>query len=234
MSGLSNQMIDVLTLIEQMFWETGEIPTNEFLVEQTQIGRSTVEGYWKNTDFRAALAARGVTFDNTASIGRALSMEQLLVANMVMNIHDRRSMREKLKDPVLEQFKITPQKFNAWMRQPAFQDHLMKRASTLFEHAKPAAYRELVKAVEAGDPQMLKFFFEITGIYNPKVTVEIDVNVVLVRVVEIIAKHVKDPITLQAIAAELEALDTGPEQAPQAVPLPIPKAIPAAVSLLNI
>lgn len=96
MSGLSNSQIDALTYIEQVWWETGSMPTDEQVAEQTGIKLETVRRYWRDETFRGALQARGVTFDNQAE-KRTLTMQQLMAANAVMNTMDRRSLREKCK-----------------------------------------------------------------------------------------------------------------------------------------
>lgn len=215
-TALSNDMIDVLTFIEQMYWEEGSIPTDERVAEQTGIRLETLRDYWKRDEFRIALTSRGVDFVNLLDPNpRALTMQQLMVANAIMSIHDKRSMREKCK-----QLNISVQQVNAWMRQPAFQEHLRKRAEALYNGAEPIAYAEMVKAIEGGSESMIKFFFEMKGIYNPRVVHEVNITSVLIRVVEIVGKHVRDPAIMQAIGEEIESLDlTG---SPQALPSPLP------------
>lgn len=218
---LSEEMIDVLTYIEQLWWEDNQqVPTNERISEVTGVSLQTIKGYWTNSDFRAALAARGVSFANTLDPhARALTYHQLMVANMLMNVHDRRSMREKLK--AIPGVEITPAKVQAWMRQPAFQDHLRRRGETLFAGADHSAYLALVQAIDGGDLKAVQLFFEMKGIYTPRSSVEVNVHSVIARVVEVIQVHVKDPATLQAIAEGIEDVLAGNAPAPQLPPAPI-------------
>lgn len=217
MASLSNKMVDVITYIEQMWWEdNGTVPTNEKVAEETGVALSTIADYWKDETFRVALSARGITFDNRPD-SKALTMKQLQVANMMMNTLDRRSMREKLKEAG-----ILPQELAGWMRSPAFQEHLRRRGENLFQGADPAAYKGLVSAVEAGDLKAIQLFFEMRGIYNPKLQVSLDLNVIFIRIIEIISKHVTDPATLNAIAVEMESLASGPVgESPQQAALPV-------------
>lgn len=206
--GLTNQAVEVLTYIEQIYYECGELPSNEKLHEVTRVGLDTIKSYWKDADFRNAVAARGILL-NGVDDSKALTMPQLLLANILMNPSDRRSMREKLKDPSLVAFGVTVQQVNGWMRSSNYQDHLRKRAQALFGGAEPAAYKGFVAAIEAGDQKAITLYFEMKGIYNPKLQVDVNISSVLLRVVEIISKHVKDPGTLQLIANELDGLEIG-------------------------
>lgn len=213
---LSRSMVEVLTWMEQVFWEDGKVPTNEAIAEAINVRVETIRTYWEHEEFRIAAAARGIDSNNVLAVNpRALTMEQLLVANLLLNVHDRRSMREKLKDGAISSLNISPQKVAAWMRQPAFQDHLRKRALETFKGAEPLAYRELVRAIESGDMKAVQLYFEMTGIYNPRLQVDVNINVVISRVVEIIQRHVQDPVILAAIAEDVEALEIG--SAPGAV-----------------
>ncbi len=204
---LSNEMVDVLTYIEQVWWEDNKsMPTNEKIAEATGVGLQTIKGYWQSADFRAALNHRGVSFYNDPDAGKALTYEQLLVANMLLNIQDRRSLREKLGAADIG---VTPAQVGAWMRQPAFQEHLRKRSENLYQGADGAAYVALVKAIDNGDLKAVQLFFEMKGIYTPRSQVDVNIHAILARVVEIISIHVSDQATLEAIAGDLEGLVSG-------------------------
>lgn len=219
--GLTQNGIDVLTYMEQVYYEAGEFPTNEKLAEVVGITVDTVKNYWKDPDFRNAVAARGLMVDGVDD-SKALTMPQLMVANMMMNPSDRRSMREKLKDPSLVAFGVTVQQVNGWMRSSIFQAHLTKRAHALFGGAEPAAYKNFVSAIEGGDQKAIQLYFEMKGIYNPRLQVDVNISSVLTRVVEIIAIHVKDPATLQRIANDLDGLDIGVPSGTPELPAPVP------------
>jgi len=102
---------------------------------------------------------------------------------------------------------ISTQKLNSWMRDPKFAVHLRKRAEKQFAESDTKAYMSIIKGMEDGDLKATQLFLEMRGLYNPRVDVNINVDSVLTRVVEIISKHVKDPAILGAIADDLEMLD---------------------------
>lgn len=200
---LSQLQVEAVYWIEQKFWETGSIITNEKLADHLNCSIATVKGWWLDGTFREALVKRGVDLSPETS-SEVLTPEQLQLANILLNIHDTRSEREKLNE-----IGISSQKFNTWLRQPAFQSYLRKRAEAMFSAADYKAFQALGAEAAGGDVSALKLFFEMRGIYNPRVQVDVNIEVVLTSVVEIIAKHVKDPATLEAIATELDALETG-------------------------
>jgi hypothetical protein len=80
------------------------------------------------------------------------------------------------------------------------------RTEQLFNHSDHEAYKSLVEQVMNGDVTAMKLFFEMRGIYNPKVTVDINIETVVYRLVEIVGRHVRDPQILQSIAKEVEEL----------------------------
>lgn len=197
---LTDSEVKIISYIEQKFWETGNIATDEVVSLHTNSPLAHVRKCWKNPVFREALQARGINFSQDEDVA-VLTPVQLMLANMLLNSHDKTSIRQKLQ--VLN---VSSQQYHGWMRQPAFQSYIRKRAEEQFKSADPDAYMGLVKAVQQGDLRAIQLFFEMRGIYNPKVEVNVNIEVVLTKVVEIISRHVKDESTLNAIAVEFDSL----------------------------
>lgn len=197
---LDERQVKVLSYIEQLFWETGYLPTNEVVAERLREKPEYVQECYKNETFRTALLARGIDFAPDKSNG-VLQPRQIMLANMLLNAHDKKSVREKL-----ELAGVTSQQYHAWMRQPAFSGYLRKRAEEVFKSSDYDAYLGITKAAATGDVNALKFFFELRGIYSPKVQLDVNIEGVLAQVVEVIQMHVKDPQILLAIATDLESL----------------------------
>lgn len=204
MAGLTPDQKRIANFCEQTFWSTGELPTSEAIAETLEVDTNIVRRCWNNDLFRKELVVRGIDFDTDKSKG-ILSGKQLLVANMILNLTDKRSIRAKLKEA-----EVTEQQYNAWQRDANFAAYLRRRAEAIFNTSDHDAYLALVETVRGGDVPALKLFFEMRGIYSPKVDINVNVEFVLTRVVEIVAKYVKDPVVLDAIATELEVIDTLP------------------------
>lgn len=211
---LSGEMVDVIAAVDQLFWQHGALPTNAKVAEVTGVRESTIKKYWEKEEFRNALLARGLDLNPQRSNG-LLTLEQLNCANILLNSHDTRSVREKLKE-----IGVSSQKYHSWLRTSAFRDYLAMRGEQLFKSVDHEAYEALIGAVRGGDTRALQLFFEMRGIYNPKMQVDINVNVLLVSVVEVISRHIRDPQVLQAIATDLEALEVG-QAGGRAIPAPI-------------
>lgn len=201
LEALSPKHISILSYIEQRFYETGLIPTTSNVANTLNLKEPDVKLAWQNERFRKALLARGLDLSRLEDLD-LLTPVQLALANLLLNIHDKTSLRQKL-----EVLNVTTQQYNAWMRSPGFQNYLRKRAEETFKGADSEAYLGLVKAIQGGDVKAIQLFFEMRGIYNPKVTLDINIEVVLTKVIEIISRHVTNPAILSAIATDFEQLE---------------------------
>lgn len=208
---LSEQQVQFVSLVEQRFWETGSVPTAEKIVEELKISETSVKKYWQDSMVREVLVSRGVSLLEGDS--DLLTAQQLHLANLLMNLHDKRTVREKCAD-----CDVSTHTYNAWMRTPAFQGYMRKRAEAMFSGAESDAYLSMITAMRSGDQSAVKLYFEMRGIYNPKVQVDVNVNLMLTKVIEIIQNRVKDPATLMLIAQDFEELETGERPAPVEIP----------------
>jgi Helix-turn-helix of insertion element transposase len=200
---LTDAEIQVLSYVEQLYWETGKVPSQAAVVEGldplTSIKtRNLVKRAFEKERFQEALANRGLEFKLEEKV---LSPKQIVLVNMLLNVGDKKSLRQKL-----ELLSVTQTQYNAWLRDPAFHQYLNMRTEQLFEHSDHEAYKSLVEQVMNGDVTAMKLFFEMRGIYNPRLTIDINIETVVYKLVEVVARHVKDPQILQAIAAEVEDL----------------------------
>jgi len=199
---LTDRAAKVVRATEQMYWELGLIPAYEMIAAKSGERVDYVKGVIeKNGAARRQLMACGIDLEADSS-SKLLAKDQLLAANVILNAHDARSLREKL-----DLLGISSQKWSAWLRQPAFSQYMAKRAESLFEANDHAAYSALNKAVDEGGMDAVKFHFEMRGKYKQQLDVNINVEEVLVHVVEIIARHVDDKDTIIAIAEDIKTLN---------------------------
>lgn len=218
---LTDDELKVVSYIDQHYWENdGKVPTNEVIAQRLKLPVARVNKCWKSETFRRAVAARGINLLQEEYDGILLPM-QIALANMLMNTHDKSSIREKLKN-----LNISTQQYTAWMNDPSFQAYLRKRAESAFKNLDPIAYNSLQQMVESKDFNALKLFFEMRGIYNPRIDVSVNVENVLQRVIEVVAKHV-DPVTMAAIADELEGLTSSPAKLDSVTNVPVVRELPS-------
>lgn len=207
---LNDDDIKILSYYEQVFWETGNLPTEDKVKQTLGVTPQKIKASWQKPRFRQALVARGIDLQQYNSDG-VLTPEQLMVANMMLNLHDQGTTRQKLQAAgALLGKEITSQQYHAWLRQPQFAAYLRKRAEEQFKATDSQAYIALMKHVEDQNLNALELFFKMRGIYNPKLDINVNVSQVVTRIIEVVSKHVTDPTTMEAIAGELETLELGP------------------------
>jgi hypothetical protein len=201
---LTDSELSVLAYVEQVYWQTGKVPSKEATIEgldpfSSTATRTKVTRAWNKPRFQAALEKRGLEFQNDSKF---LTPTQLLLVNMLLNVEDKKSLRQKL-----DLLGINMAKYQTWLRDPVFHNYLTMRTEQLFENSDHDAYKSLIQAVTRGDVTAMKLFFEMRGIYSPRLDVNVNIESIVYRLVEVVGKHVKDPAILTAIADEVEQLE---------------------------
>lgn len=198
---LTNSQLEGLNLVEQIFWSTGDFPTIKALYERTSLLERDAKEFYEQPVVLECMQGRNLPVERLVKQDSPLTAQQLMVANMVLNLEDPMSLRQKLQT-----LGVSVQKFNTWMRDPAFAGYMRSRTEAMFSNADGDAYLGLLQAVRDQDVPAIKLFFEMRGIYNPRVQVDINIELVLTKVVEILARKIDDPQLVMEIAGELEAL----------------------------
>jgi hypothetical protein len=220
----------LLRFFEQYYWTHGRFPTYEQVLEAAEQDKelsgpsgalAPLSGLSKDdwqkvtlsSTFVNSLVNRNMPPSDTALL---LSEEQITVANVMLDLHDKRSKLKKLTE-----LGITTAQYNSWLKLPAYRAYCLQRAEDLLEQAQPQAHLSLIGNVERGDLGSIKYFNALTGRYRevssgqPSVNVEVTNTTtsygqdVLVQVVEIIQRHVKDTAVLDAIASDILELTRG-------------------------
>jgi hypothetical protein len=202
---LSSAQHDFLNFLEQYWYEHGALPTKDYC---TNLGLDT-NNLWANFSkpaFRDAVLSRGISlatleFAPGDPRGKLLTEEQLAVANVMLDLRDNRSQKKKLQE-----LQIPTQKWEAWLRDPAFSHYIRTRAENALGDNQHEAHLALVERVRSGDVSAIKYFNELTGRYLPQRSNNVDVGLVLLRVVEILQKHISDPELQEAIGQDLMQL----------------------------
>lgn len=199
---LTNKQHDLLNFIEQVWYLNGAIPTRDVCVGRGICSGTLYDDSIKSDLFRAAMDSRGISVRSLDDADNGvLTEEQLAAANTMLDLRDNRSQKKKLAD-----LGIPTQKWEAWLRDAAFQAYLRQRAENLLGDNIHESHLALVDRVRSGDINAIKYYNEITGRYTPRSDSSIDVNIVLLRVLETIQKHVKDPLVLEAIGDDLASI----------------------------
>lgn len=217
---LSKEQYDLLLYLEQTYWRTSSLPSYDLMQQQgIELPRSTYDEAWANPRFVDALRARGLpeyllTTSSGTFGGRILTEQQMQVANVLLDTTDSRSRLKKLTE-----LGVSSNTYNQWLKDPVYRNYCLERAEDLILAAQPTAHMSLIRQVEAGDLGAVKYFNALTGRFRERApaaaSVEINNNTVnlgndlLIQVVEVIQRHVKDPVMLEAIGKEILELTQG-------------------------
>lgn len=152
------------------------------------------------------LRVRGIT-----RLAGQLSSEQVAAVSLITNIADTRPTAAKLAG-----IGVTAEEYNGWLSNPTFKQELTNRADEILDNVYPEAQAALAKKVKNGDVNALKFYYEITGRASSPESINLKLTVV--KLIEAVQKHVKDPAVLQAIASEINGVAPVAESAPAQLP----------------
>lgn len=212
---LTPLMLDVLTFIEQHFHQfNGTLPLSSTL--EDRFPTLDIDKLMQHGTFRLSLINRGIEppvgpykdIGQSSALPKELTNEQLAAAISITNFEDKRSRASKLRE-----LGITTSQWMGWLKQPKFRDYLLNLSGTNLENASYVANENLVKAMDRGDINAIKFYNEITGRWTPQSSGEAkqsqNIRTVLARVVEAIQRHVHDPEILRAIGEDFEAILNG-------------------------
>jgi hypothetical protein len=164
-------------------------------------------------------AERGITVDEPSE---SLTAEQLVLANTLLDLSDKRTERQKL-----QALGIPSAKYTAWKRDPGFAAYMRERAELALGDALPDIHMALIDTAKRGDISGIKLAYEITGRFNSKSANEVNIELLLLKIIEILQRHVDNPVILQNIAGDLSLLAPSVVAA-TTTPTPVAKALPAA------
>ena len=198
---LTEKQFDCINFIEQEWLIHGAIPSAARIAEKGLCTEESFNVWIKDEKFRRNIIARGITLEERNGV---LTETQLTAANVVLDLTDNRSLKKKLAD-----LKVPTQLWESWLVDPGFQNYLRQRAEGLLGNNVHAAHLALLDRVRSGDTSAIKLYYEITGRYNPNRGDSVDLAGLIMRVIEIIQRHVSNSEEVTAIAEDLITLASG-------------------------
>lgn len=205
---LEPEQIRALSFIDTVFYGEGRFPADEEIARSTGANIKQVEKWFHNRQFNNALGQRGVDVSFRYD-PEHLDPIQVLAAHSVFNTEDRRSLNAKLQD-----FDVTMPQWQGWCAQPRFRQYIRRRALQTNNVTGTMALIKLSELVQDGDRSGVELALRMEKLYTPTSKVEINIQAFVMNVLEVVQKHVQDPIVLRNIAGELEeagrqALESG-------------------------
>lgn len=219
---LTKEQYDLLLYLEQSYWRTSSLPSYEAIKARgIELDEEVYNTAWINPRFVNSLRGRGVpehllqvTTGVGAFGGHVLTEQQMTVANILMDVLDKRSRLKKLTE-----LGISTQEYNTWLRDPVYRQYCLERSESILLDAQPVAHLSLIERVNQGDLGAIKYFNSMTGRYRERQSAGVEVNVqnnygmdAVIQIVEIIQKHIKDPELLSAIGEDILKLQNQQNQ----------------------
>ncbi len=212
---LKDWQLGVVLYIEHYHSTTGLIPSDADIIGHIQthsmsLGPLELNNLKSNHLFKASLESRGITvnYDPNKQLRdvTTLTARQMAAASVMMNLVDRRSNEKKLRD-----LGISTEEWTNWTQDARFTEYLRERSEVMINNSVHEAHIGLMRGVNQGNTASIKLYYELTGRYNPNEENNVNIRMVIGRVLEAIQKHIRDPEVLNALAVEMSqiAIESG-------------------------
>lgn len=212
---LEDWQLGVVLFIEHYHSTTGLIPSDADIIRHIQthsmsLGPLELRNLKSNPLFKASLDSRGITANYDSSMQlrdvNVLTPRQMAAASVMMNLVDRRSNEKKLRD-----IGVSTEEWTNWTQDAKFSEYLRERSEVLVANSTHEAHIGLMRGVAQGNTASIKLYYELTGRYNPNEENNVNIRLVIGRVLEAIQKHIRDPEVLNALAVEMSqiAIESG-------------------------
>lgn len=179
--------------------------TLDGVVSRSGLPAQTCREALRSAELAEALAYRGVSLRK--SLG--LSEKQDLLLSILSDPFDGLTTQQKLR-----RAGVNNTTYQAWLREPLFAEHFKALTEKLHLRTEEAMVQLVGKAGE-GDLNSIKYLFEINNRYNPNRENKLDIMVIMSKILESLSKHVKDPGTLEAVAADIRQIAVDAKLMPQ-------------------
>jgi hypothetical protein len=180
------------------FMQKGKVPTVEQLfISYPSYSKKIYAGIYVTEEFKEALLYRGVLGNDADSPG--LSIEQQYALTILSDPTDRRTLAGKLR-----QMHIPAPRYQAWLKQPLFKEHLNKLTKEAYADYLPSIRTSMISKALEGDDKAQERILAITGEWDPNARSILDARTVVMTVIESVIKHVTDPEMRKSILADVQ------------------------------
>lgn len=160
---------------------------------------------WPSAKFQKSLESRGIK--TTSNPNLTLRQENFLQAYL-------NPLNLKTPQVLAKQMKISLVELDGWLREKHFATAMSNKAKENLDKFLPMADHALGQMVQQGDMKAITFLNQLTGRFDANKSSGVDVISLMMRVQDVILRHVRDPEVKRNIARELIAIANG--QSPMA------------------
>lgn len=208
MRRLNGEQIQVIYYIEQYYLKNSKFPPvgvflNRFPFFDLKFNLEADELFVEALNNRGIVVP--IKLDEPSDIPREITPEQVAAITSVINFEDKRSRASKLRSLGIE-----PSKWSAWIRNPTFKNFLHSLSVQNLEGSLHVAHEGILKSVEKGNIDAIKFYLEWSGHYKPEEEgANNNYKLVISRLIESIQRWVKDPDILSLIGNDFDLVMKG-------------------------
>lgn len=193
--GLTKNEKELISFYELQWALRHNVPTIEEVAKHLKLKQVEVNYYLQRRLVIKGLDARGIPWRQHSQ--SELTATQVATAIMMMNFSDTRSNADKL-----DELGVNPTQYQAWLSDPQFKNLIDNLADQNLTNIRPSAITEFTKKINGGDWNAIKYFLDTTG--EMQQNNQPQSEQLLVMIIEIIQKHVKDADTINAIAQDIQ------------------------------
>lgn len=206
---------DAVLYIEMRHSMTGAVPSEDDIIEYLnkkgyKLNSEHIEELKTSELFQASMDSRGIVINRKPNHSlnevNSLTQRQMAAAASMTNLVDRRSDEKKLRD-----LGVSTEEWTNWLQNAQFAEYLRQRSEVMISNSTHEAHMGLMRGVRQGNTASIKLYYELTGRYNPNEENNVNIRLVIGRVLEAIQKHVHNPEVLNSLAVELSqiAIESG-------------------------
>ncbi len=201
----SAEELKFIDFVEFYWWDNREYPTANTIAVGLGLPVGDVKEIQDRPAVKRMLKHRGIEiFDPDAG---SFSTEQVSAAFVFLNVADTRRLDVKLAE-----IGVTPTEFAGWQKNRRYARFLREQTEAHFDDAMAYAHMALMQKVMQGDMKAITLFYQISDRYTgPQNNEQQNVGLLMTKLLEVIQRNVEDPVILEKMGNELQAIASGGE-----------------------
>lgn len=212
--GVDNADVDIVLAAVHILWMMGgnKLPTVKDICERARnVDPDDVDKILRHKRFRLMALGRGIQWPdnwnaaehNGAVLRSHLRPEQAQVLALVLE-PTKESFQAKLR-----RAGINAATWMGWLNEPMFAEAVRVSSENLLGASQAAIHASVVSGASAGNVQAQRLYYELTGRHDPAKQQMQDLQNVVRLLLEVITRHVTDPIVLNRINNDMDRVMNG-------------------------
>lgn len=212
--GVENPDVHIVLGAVHILWMQlmHRLPTVKQICERaTQVDPDHVRKILAHKRFRSLCLERGIQWPdkwneaehNGAVLRSNLRPEQAQVLAMVLE-PSRDSFQQRLRKAG-----ITAATWMNWMQDPMFEEAVRVSSENMLGASQAAIHASVVDVASKGNVQAQRLYYELTGRHDPAKQQMIEFKNMIGLLLEVLTRHVTDPVILNRINSDLDRVING-------------------------